>query len=183
MDRNCPSHDPLSSQALTSFEYRRNDNPARTTSLLLLHDLNALTHRRPAIMFMVLPTPLPIIPPRCGVSPLPLQPPHQLPQKPFIPAILRRCRYQHNFSKAQRPRSETGRCEKRRRKRGVFASQTMTRDGRRQACFKRKGKEQLRENTYRMSLNQRVRLLPTPHINKTPPSNKAKPRKTHQTNK
>lgn len=55
--------------------------------LLLLQYLDPLTHRRQAIMLMIPPTPLLIIPPRRRVLALSLQPPHQLPQEPLIPAI------------------------------------------------------------------------------------------------
>ncbi len=50
---------------------------------------------------MKLPTPLLIIPPGRRVFSLPLQPPHQLPQESFIPAILRRNPSQHHFLEQQ----------------------------------------------------------------------------------
>lgn len=68
-----------------------NDTPitqnVKLSPSLFLHHLHPLTHRRPAIMLVIPPTPLLTIPPRRRLLPLPLQPPHQFPQEPLIPAI------------------------------------------------------------------------------------------------
>ncbi len=85
------SHHTLSFEVETGSQHRRwnatHYAKRPLSSSLLLQHLDPLAHRRPAIMPMVPPTPLFTVSPRRPFLPLPLQPPHQFPQEPLIPAI------------------------------------------------------------------------------------------------
>ena len=98
-------------------------------------------------MLMILSTPFLVIPPWRRLLPLPLQPSHQLPQEPFIPAILRRSSRQHCFFKAGNLMFGTCVC---RRRHGSTCSRILV-----------NGERTASKSTYGMPLYQCVRLLPS----------------------
>ena len=98
-----------SSSSSTGLQHSTMETAMNNHPSFFLYDRDSLTRRCPAIMLMILPTPLLILPPRRRVLPLPLQPPHQLPQESLIPAILHEEWYQQLPARAKKHwRTEKG---------------------------------------------------------------------------